>query len=64
MQAILKRITGTVLIITAMILVMGTAGGIETAEDLDFETVLTLFIFFVSGLGCAGMGMSLLVEDK
>jgi hypothetical protein len=43
---------------------MGTAGGVETAEDLDFETVLAFLIFFVSGLGCAGMGMSLLVEDK
>jgi len=60
----LKRITGTVLIITAIVLVMGTAGGVETAEDLNFETVLAFLIFFVSGLGCAGMGMSLLVEDK
>jgi hypothetical protein len=47
-----------------MVLVMGTAGGVETVEDLDFETVLAFLIFFVSGLGCAGMGMSLLVEDK
>lgn len=60
---LVNRIVGLVLIAVAIVLMLGTAGGAEIAEELTFETIAAFAIFFVASLGCAGMGITLFFKS-